>query len=985
MAPIHEIREPLPSNLPNYPLEKRLALIKAINPETAMSINPQVIDSLLCYEGNQLEVELERTCGDPDHIYDQLALVLENPLVTNGLIGHEPQEVRDQFTKVKTTFPQIFRQEFDPHNEASPLAIFQETQMALSQMAPAVFLRSLQVMQALYQNNPSLRERVNQSSQAPHNLVLNLLDSLKLTYTMGGSSAVEQVRIAQAISKKSPIAELPKIMSLKADLLLSQGTILSLDLLSQITDQQYWQSLSSTEREQLLTGLVANYYDKLAMDYPALNYAIHYGGGTDEGIWEREAALMSLLEFTNTYAHGCSLAGPETTRKALLPYFYRRDLVAVYATDYWLTEHRLAFSPTRLDESHSFDFYRHITIKGLKPEGRYELFGVQPEILAVRNLSTGEVEGVVSVMPLCFSLEQEAVEIELLPPEKALNYYGKANIDLQLAQRFFSHFLELTSPEGKLAQALRRSDQNCDIRFLRTAALFRIYEFLEAYPEREDDLFVFISHYSRAGATAFLLEELAQGNAETLLDFGLTMAKDYEDLSKAKDIFMYYDLIAHYAPDVAYSLSPFPQEQQQLVQLINNRANKQLLGVLNLYRQHKWGDLEKSVARDSFAVYWSLLNNEAGSETTDMVLPTRLVVSDRLLTDAVVFHRGDVRAIFDSIIEARQLEAIIQQQGASYATQVREISDAFYGSQLTLMEKAVTGDTEMEIKRNIKALTALFQDGGLATGATLVAIGCGDTNRVETPVVNAVEQFSQEAGLGKPFSRLIGVDALDYPRRPDKWEFYQQDYKRLTEYIEPASADCLLGVWSPICDEWLIPDHIQMFTEFSRVLRPGGYLMIDIPLCFGEHSYEEAIVDQGQADSGLPKGLIKIESFSDPAHPEVPSGKMFYIFDSEEIIKLLEEAGFKVVNFADNNWCQDSQKRQAFYQEVSIAGKNDETKLRQNIDDPRQSPAWQTRERTTAEGELIKPRNRLTVIAKKVGEPAETSSILNALLMAKRS
>lgn len=104
---------------------------------------------------------------------------------------------------------------------------------------------------------------------------------------------------------------------------------------------------------------------------------------------------------------------------------------------------------------------------------------------------------------------------------------------------------------------------------------------------------------------------------------------------------------------------------------------------------------------------------------------------------------------------------------------------------------------------------------------SVVDLGCGPGGLTET----LVDRWPQASVLGIDNSEQMLTAAADLDSRDGRLRFQLDDLVDWVESAEPESVDVLI---SNATLQW-VEDHLRLFDRFAQLLRPGGWLAIQIP------------------------------------------------------------------------------------------------------------------------------------------------------------
>jgi ubiquinone/menaquinone biosynthesis C-methylase UbiE len=264
-----------------------------------------------------------------------------------------------------------------------------------------------------------------------------------------------------------------------------------------------------------------------------------------------------------------------------------------------------------------------------------------------------------------------------------------------------------------------------------------------------------------------------------------------------------------------------------------------------------------------------------------------------------------------------------------------EETKRFYREFTEMNERAAetTGDTERELTRLFT-----FADKMDIKGQVLDA-GSGTGERITEP-------FSRHMQERHPKTRVVGIDLQALRRKEGQGAEYVVGNIAALPFGD-RFFDSIISTWSVINDVTEREEQLAVLAEFSRTLKDGGVLYLDIPfLEGGPGSWKKAAEEyQRRRDKPYaPFGTIMAE------FPQASDSiqKHFYIYPFLELMTALQGAGFHVENAPTKEQIEAIRKLETF-------GSND----------PVEFPLWRTRPSKT----VPTGRPRWTIIARKVSSP----------------
>jgi hypothetical protein len=176
----------------------------------------------------------------------------------------------------------------------------------------------------------------------------------------------------------------------------------------------------------------------------------------------------------------------------------------------------------------------------------------------------------------------------------------------------------------------------------------------------------------------------------------------------------------------------------------------------------------------------------------------------------------------------------------------------------------------------------LFVLGNINNDSTLLLAGSGDCRRLEEKVLGNIQDKVK-------FSKIKAIDLVDYSADipQDLGIEFQQASLTDLELDEDDRYDVVLLPWSVLSDVIEKEKVLLLFENFSKLVKKGGHIILDIPLPVGKHSYEEMIAQQLQTERVL--GIMR-RSFQIAEGQELES--IFSFPPLEETIVMAENKGF---------------------------------------------------------------------------------------------
>lgn len=199
------------------------------------------------------------------------------------------------------------------------------------------------------------------------------------------------------------------------------------------------------------------------------------------------------------------------------------------------------------------------------------------------------------------------------------------------------------------------------------------------------------------------------------------------------------------------------------------------------------------------------------------------------------------------------------------------------GERLYAEASETTGDTDLERQR----LDRFF--GGFNIQGTVLDAGSADGERITSFMAQR-----------HPEIKFVGLDLNPGNEHSagEQAEFVKGSFTHVP--LADASVDALFSVWSPINDITRREDQLAFIKEFSRVVKNGGYLYLDVPYLSAQFKgswYQQATEYASSHDA--PFGMIEADFQTEGGGL---TSKEFYIYLSSELNKLLGDAGFEMLN-----------------------------------------------------------------------------------------
>jgi arsenite methyltransferase len=201
-----------------------------------------------------------------------------------------------------------------------------------------------------------------------------------------------------------------------------------------------------------------------------------------------------------------------------------------------------------------------------------------------------------------------------------------------------------------------------------------------------------------------------------------------------------------------------------------------------------------------------------------------------------------------------------------------------------LAERRYGGDDDVRRRTReqlVPVRDKVLDRAGIADGETLLDVGCGE---------GMIGFGALERGAGHVVFSDVSDDLLDFCREAaeelgvsDRASFVKADAAELT-----GIADVSLDVVTTRSVLIYVPEKTQAFSEFFRVLRPGGRFSCFEPINrFGMEERTEGF--WGYPGDGVSDLAERVEQVYAEIQPPVDP---MLDFDERDLMRLAEEAGF---------------------------------------------------------------------------------------------
>ena len=463
--------------------------------------------------------------------------------------------------------------------------------------------------------------------------------------------------------------------------------------------------------------------------------------------------------------------------------------------------------------------------------------------------------------------------------------------------------------------------------------------------KQEAELLSFARDFGREGLTAFLSVEYGLENSDAVM--ALAEMNSEAAAKIFKEYAEVYNLASQYVDMLGGGMTE--KELSYLYEGIMRRAKEILVGSLpyekrmQVARKHNGENPFEALGinpENALKVYQTYLrayfDMPNGPEDLAKVANDLLKNSDKILYLCDVYATKDpnLASIPRTLREAITLYEAMNQDNSS-ETSSEEKRDRFYTEYHEMNQDAseTTADTEKEQARLFDFIKRAVPHGGVILDA-----GCGDGVRMTEPMA----QFAKKERL---VARVIGIDSLQADHLGgENIEYKKGSITDMKEQVASESVDAVVNNWSIINDLLDRDEQNKAFREYSRVLKKGGFLYLDVPwLEGGIGSYEEGAKKYHEKHPDKPYGTMEVEFASGGS----TQAKNFHLYPRLELLDFLRENGFHVLN-AQNG-----------LNGMLVQGGQD---LGAITEDPFMAPEWRT--------QAGKPR--MTVIAQKTGEASSS-------------
>lgn len=398
-----------------------------------------------------------------------------------------------------------------------------------------------------------------------------------------------------------------------------------------------------------------------------------------------------------------------------------------------------------------------------------------------------------------------------------------------------------------------------------------------------------------------------------------------------------------------------PRKHLDIIHLFEKKAQHLLLEVLKLYKSGQLRNFsiqDESIVLQSGLVLFGIASNARafiqqgtkpdfpevyGSETR----PPMPVGAPLEFLDFIGRHPEAIE-IFQTWFDFTTIIELIRESESDFAQNYAQSKADFYTEYTTMNEQSATTNTPTDIARTTSTVTGLKERNLAPQGSRILFAGSGNMQRLENIVLKNL------AAAGIQFDDIVAVDLVDYSKElPHDFavRFLQANLIE-NDLSTGGKFDYIFLPWSVISDVLKIKDLKSVLKKFSRLLTPGGILVLDMPLPIGQHSYAETLKQQrGQ----FPVGSIMERCFT-AGDKEIRS--FFNVMELETLVWHCLQAGFAPCNIPPG-----SAERAKIYAQIKD---NDDFLARnheQNLDlDAFSQPLWQGN-----------GYNRTTLILKNVG------------------
>jgi SAM-dependent methyltransferase len=423
-------------------------------------------------------------------------------------------------------------------------------------------------------------------------------------------------------------------------------------------------------------------------------------------------------------------------------------------------------------------------------------------------------------------------------------------------------------------------------------------------------------------------------------------------------------LVSDFAPGLA---GENVVEETEAIRLIESKVKQQLLEAIGLFKTERdsltpedWQIIAFSQRALAFAAQASVSLAEGRSleGLREIKMPPKFVLE--LFDFAGRFPEAKIT--FQSFFDFALAIQIANQESAPYAGNIAEMKRKFYreyNEASSMDEQTETAETPLEVAR----FKNLILGERLPAKPRILFAGCGKAQRFEARLIRELGAGGFDPG------DILGVDLEEYSADIPAdlgMRFRRGDLSERGFLEDEGQFDVVIVPWSMLSDVVEKKKLLELMQKLSRLVKPRGVMIVDLPAPIGTHSYAQELAKQ--ADLWKVWGLME-RDFQGSAGATVRS--IFDILDVRDACMHFIHAGFIPENFPlalDAQWTL-LQKIDA---DDSLLTRQHETGADR---DAAANPIWQT----------SKGYNRVTFLCRQVGqeEVQRLSGFMPSLLVAR--
>lgn len=499
-------------------------------------------------------------------------------------------------------------------------------------------------------------------------------------------------------------------------------------------------------------------------------------------------------------------------------------------------------------------------------------------------------------------------------------------------------------------------EDRCNVNILPIGGRVRIREAARAHNLRYD---LFTLDYGNPLQLLPLLECVATDDVPVLLR-GLWQFKQYsthlQSYYESRGSFRQVDLYGDFVKGLAWMLenhTSYRYPDDKTLRLTERKAmaiiQETLLVIKNStgkspIRDEQFGNDLETIANAPFVLRMIVtagLNLKQG-DTPQFLKEINMPLT--FVTDMLDFigRHPEAKELFSTWFDFATVIEMYREETSPELVGYTEQKANFYRDYTRMNEQSATTSTDTDIARTTSVVLGARKHGVAPLGNRFLFAGSGNMQRLENVVLHNLE------AADVPLEEVVAADLVDYSKEiPHDFpvKFVVAD---LTKDVleQEGHFDYLFLPWSVISDILKTKDLKAVLERFSRLLTPGGVMVLDVPLPLGMHSYAETIKEQ----SGQHANDSLMGRYFEMGDTRLHS--LFNIMALEKLIQRCYQAGFVPCNIPVN-----SADRAQIYQKI----KEDDSLLTRNHEqgtdgDVFLEPLWQ--------GNGF---NRATLVLKNVG------------------